>query len=155
MSTGYEQLSYPQFNQSLSICFKWLQRDSNLQPLSSSMNTQPFSQTGLNDWVVLWLLNCMVQLTVWSHYVTYAFHSESILHSCLNVKELLARNRRDIWIFKWLQLGLNPQLLSLFKWLRPDSNSQPISSFTWLQRTGFEPTTYELSGCGFESHAVT
>ena len=30
-------------------------------------------------------------------YVTYAFQSESILYSCLNAKELPARNRREIW----------------------------------------------------------
>ena len=30
-------------------------------------------------------------------HVTYAFQSESTSYSCLNVKELLARNRRDIW----------------------------------------------------------
>ena len=35
-------------------------------------------------------------LTVCSCHVTYAFESESTLYSCLNVKELLARNRRDI-----------------------------------------------------------
>ena len=29
--------------------------------------------------------------------VTYAFQRESTLYSCLNVNELLARNRRDIW----------------------------------------------------------
>ena len=34
--------------------------------------------------------------TVCSYHVTYAFQSESTLHSCLNVKKLLARNRRDI-----------------------------------------------------------
>ena len=34
---------------------------------------------------------------VCSCHVTYAFQSESTLYSCLNVKELLARNRRDIW----------------------------------------------------------
>ena len=28
------------------IWFKWLQQDSNPQPLSSQMNTQPFGQTG-------------------------------------------------------------------------------------------------------------
>ena len=33
--------------------------------------------------------------TVYYH-VTYAFHSESTLYSCLNVKELIARNRCDI-----------------------------------------------------------
>ena len=36
-------------------------------------------------------------MTVCFCHVTYAFQSESILHSCLNVKELLARNRREIW----------------------------------------------------------
>ena len=34
--------------------------------------------------------------TVCSYHVTYTFQSESILDTCLNVKELLARNRRDI-----------------------------------------------------------
>ena len=37
-------------------------------------------------------------LTVCYYHVTYAFQSKSTLYSCLNVKELLARNRRDIWI---------------------------------------------------------
>ena len=36
------------------------------------------------------------QLTVCSYHVTYAFQSESTLYSCLNVKDLLARNRREI-----------------------------------------------------------
>ena len=35
--------------------------------------------------------------TVCSCHVTYAFQSESTLYSCLNVKELLARSRREIW----------------------------------------------------------
>ena len=35
-------------------------------------------------------------LTVCSCHVTYAFQSESTLYSCLNVKELLARSRREI-----------------------------------------------------------
>ena len=34
--------------------------------------------------------------TVCYYHVTQAFPSESTLYSCLNVKELLARNRRDI-----------------------------------------------------------
>ena len=33
-----------------------------------------------------------MHLTVCSYHVTYAFQSESTLYSCLNVKELLARN---------------------------------------------------------------
>ena len=36
-------------------------------------------------------------LTVCYYRVAYRFHSESTLYSCLNVKELLARNRRHIW----------------------------------------------------------
>ena len=35
-------------------------------------------------------------LTVCFYHVTYAFQSESTLYSCLNVKELLARSRREI-----------------------------------------------------------
>ena len=35
-------------------------------------------------------------MTVCSYHVTYAFQSESTLYICLNVKELLARNRRGI-----------------------------------------------------------
>ena len=31
------------------------------------------------------------------HHVMYAFQSESTLYCCVNVKELLTRNRRDIW----------------------------------------------------------
>ena len=37
-----------------------------------------------------------IDITVCSCHVTYAFQSESTLYSCLNVKELLARSRREI-----------------------------------------------------------
>ena len=37
-----------------------------------------------------------INMTVFSCHVTYAFQSESTLYSCLNVKELLARSRREI-----------------------------------------------------------
>ena len=37
-----------------------------------------------------WLIVC-------SYHITYAFQSESTFYSCLNVKEFLARNRREIW----------------------------------------------------------
>ena len=51
------------------------------------------------------LLNCQCKvfwpsiaiMTVHYHHITYAFQSESTLYSCLNVKELLAQNRCDIW----------------------------------------------------------
>ena len=38
----------------------------------------------------------IVEMTVCSCHVTYALQSESTLYSCLNVKELLARIRREI-----------------------------------------------------------
>ena len=44
--------------------------------------------------VAIWWKN---YLTVYSYHVTYAFQSESTLCSCLNVKELVARNRCKIW----------------------------------------------------------
>ena len=37
-----------------------------------------------------------IQLIVCFYHVTYSFQSESTLYSCLNVKELLARSRREI-----------------------------------------------------------
>ena len=36
-------------------------------------------------------------MTVCSFHVMYAFQSESTIYSCLNVKELLAPSRREIW----------------------------------------------------------
>ena len=46
---------------------------------------------------MLWVLICTVHLTVCSYHATYASQNESTLYSCLNVKELLARNRCGIW----------------------------------------------------------
>ena len=67
-------------------------------------------------------------LTVCSCHVTYTFQSKSTLYSCLNVKELLARSRREIWRWSdcnWtrtqnhlvLKRTLN-HLAKLTKWLR-------------------------------------
>ena len=39
-----------------------------------------------------------MHLTVCSYHVTYVCHSESTRYICLNIKELLSRNRRDILI---------------------------------------------------------
>ena len=46
---------------------------------------------------MFWLFFCTVHLTECSCHVTYAFPSESKLYSCLNVKELHARNKRYVW----------------------------------------------------------
>ena len=50
-----------------------------------------------NDWAVLWVLICTMHLTVCFYHVTNVFQSESALYSCLNLKELLAQSRREIW----------------------------------------------------------
>ena len=42
-------------------------------------------------------LSVMCFLTVYYYYVTYEFQSKSTSCCCLNVKELLVRNRRHIW----------------------------------------------------------
>ena len=69
-------------------------------------------------------------MTVCSYNVKYAFQSESTLYSCFNVKELFARNRRDVWslsdcngtrahnhlVRKWTLNDL-ASLTSLAKWL--------------------------------------
>ena len=43
------------------------------------------------------MLICTVHLTACSYHVTYASQSESTLYIFQNVKELRARNKRDIW----------------------------------------------------------
>ena len=45
-------------------------------------------------------LQILIIMTVYSYHVTYTFQSESTLYSCLNVKELLGRSRREIWRLK-------------------------------------------------------
>ena len=60
----------------------------------------------IHRWCIIW---CIIEktfsmkrtintlLVVCSYHVMYAFQNESTFYSCLNVKELLARNRHDIW----------------------------------------------------------
>ena len=61
----------------------------------------------LRKWV--WFYGHNERLTVCSCHVTYAFQNESTLYSCLNVKELLARSRCEIWSLSdcnWLSVRL-------------------------------------------------
>ena len=37
-----------------------------------------------------------MSMTVCYYHVTYAFQSKSTTHGCLNIKQLLTRNMRDI-----------------------------------------------------------
>ena len=75
------------------------------------------------------------QLTVCSYHVTYAFQSESTLCSCLNVKELLARSRSEIWS------------LSDCNWARTHNHLVHKQTLNHLVKL----FVYELSGCGFKS----
>ena len=64
---------------STSLKYKWMQR-------------------AIINSTVLWVLICAVHFWLYVLInVTYAFQGESTLYSCLNVKELLDRNRRDTW----------------------------------------------------------
>ena len=52
------------------------------------------------------------------YHVTYAFQSESTLYSCLNVKDVLARNSLAKWLSvrlrtKWLWICVQVQSLNL------------------------------------------
>ena len=50
-----------------------------------------------NTWLLLFENNfSSITMTVCSYHVTYAFQTESTLYICLDVKELLARNRPDV-----------------------------------------------------------
>ena len=55
------------------------------------------SQNRSNYWTMLWVLFCTVRFTECFYHFTNRFQSESRLHSGLNVKEVLAWNRRNIW----------------------------------------------------------
>ena len=118
----------------------------------------------------------MVHLIACSYHVTYAFQSESTLYSCLNVKELLARSRREILKFKWLQLDskwikasskefLDIQatiecgftlkrvrdMIRTYNQMHHTDKYSQHSSIIWPVWLNGWVFVYELSGCGFES----
>ena len=100
---------------------------------------------------MLSVLICAVHSTVSYYFVTHAFQSESTLYSCLNVKELLARNRCNIWSLSYSN-GIHDiasvkysQMHRMYKYLKHSSIIWPV----WLNGWVF---VYELSGHWFESH---
>ena len=118
---------------------------------------------------MLWVLFCKVYLTVCSH-VTYAFQSESILYSCLNVKELLARKMRDIWnlgewngtrtrnhlvrkrVINWaFTLKRVRDMIRTYTQLHRADKYSEHSSIIWPVWLNGWVFVYELSGCGFQS----
>ena len=81
-------------------------------------------------------------MTVCSCHVTYAFQSESSLYICLNVKELLAPSRREIWSLSdcnWTRTHnhlvhkrtLN-HLAKLAKWLSSVVSTYLYGAFYWM-----------------------
>ena len=90
-------------------------------------------------WIALGSTSSACCLTVSSYHIMCLFQIEFPLYSCLNVKELLARSRREIWSLSdcnWTRHLVHKRTLNhLVK--------QPV----WLNGWVF---VCELSGCGFE-----
>ena len=110
-------------------------------------------------------------MTVCSCHITYDFQSEFTLYSCMNVKELLARVRREIWrlndcnwtqtqnhlvrkrtlnhlakLAKWWSCVLSAYLYNAF-----DCKYSKHSSITWPVWPNGSVFIYKLSGSGFEA----
>ena len=85
--------------------------------------------------------NITVWLTVCYYHVTYAFQSKSTLYGCLNVKEFLAQNRRDIWRLSDSNVIRTHNHLVCKRTLNNLAKLASGSVFV-----------YKLSGCGFEFH---
>ena len=64
-------------------------------------------------------MNNLFPQSVCFYHVTYVFQSESTLYSCLNVKELLARSRREI---QWVRIQLQSLHLQISRLLRARSS---------------------------------
>ena len=96
----------------------------------------------LISFVFYHLLLVMINMTVWSCHVTYVFQSESTPYYSLNVKELLARSRREI------------RSLSDCNWNRTQNHlvrKQTLSHLAQLVKVSGWVFVYELSGSGFKS----
>ena len=90
-----------------------------------------------------------INVVVCSGHVKYAFQSESTIYSCLNVRKLLARSRREIWSLSdcnwtWNQNHLvrKQTLNPLTKWLSVRLRTkwfwvrvQLQSLLMWLEKT--------------------
>ena len=96
-----------------------------------------------------------LRVVLCSYHVTCAFQSESSLCSCLIVKELLARNRRDIWSLSYCNgIRTNNHLVRLrteWLWVRI-----PLQSLIQIHTGGqpfienvaiFRETNHQLNSC--------
>lgn len=84
----------------------------------------------------VWVLICRVHFTVCYWHVRYVFQSECTFCNCLNVRELAAQNRRNIW-----SLSDNNRTWTL---------NQLVCKRT-LNHSSVYLFIYKLSVCGFGS----
>ena len=95
------------------------------------------------------------EMTICSYHVTHAFQSESALYNCLNVKELLSQNRREIrslsdcngtWTHNHLvrKQTLN-YLTELAKWLSCVVSTYLYARCVWLYVTITPRTRFILN----------
>ena len=99
------------------------------------------------DSAAFWVLICTVHLIVCPCHVTYVFPSESTLYSCLNVKEVLARRRREIWrwsdchwtpsqnhlVLKWTLIHLAIRFKTKWFWVRVQLQSFHLQILSLLR----------------------
>ena len=90
-------------------------------------------------------------LCVCSYHVTYAFQSESTLYSCLNVKELFAWNRCQIWSLSDCNGTRTHNHLVHKRTLNHLAKLAKRLSCAYDCMLSCH-VVYKLSGCGFECH---
>ena len=94
------QLNFAAYDSTLDHCFVCqMSKFKTLLVITRIANRETFltiffTKKGINLRIFIIFI---IHMTACSCHVTYAFQSESTLYSCLNVKELLAWSRREIW----------------------------------------------------------
>ena len=80
----------------------------------------------------------ILMLAVCSYHVTYAFQSESTLYSCVNVTDILARSRREIWsLSEWNWTWTHNHIVhkrTLNHLAKPASLAKWLSVRLWTKR---------------------
>ena len=116
----------------------------------------------------IWLFVC-------SFHVTYAFQSASTLYSCLNVKELFAQSRLEIWSLSdcnwtrtqnhlvpwhsgdyrvWIHSETLRDMTRTYSQMHRTNNYSEQSSIIWPVWTNGWVFFYELNGSGFEYSCI-
>ena len=99
----------------------------------------PFSPL-INYWVKfsIRVWSDILMLAVCSYHVTYAFQSESTLYSCVNVTDILARSRREIWsLSEWNWTWTHNHIVhkrTLNHLAKPASLAKWLSVRLWTKR---------------------